>query len=256
MFCNITTYKFISLDEQVLVSLCKALKRKATSLAIKGTILLGTEGINLFLAAEQASIDAFQAFLKTIPEFDDLQYKYSYSDFIPFQKLFVKVRNEIVTFKQPGIHPEQFTAPHLPPEKLKEWYQQGKDMIVLDTRNTFEYEIGTFENAVHLEIDNFREFPDALQKLPAENKDQAVVTFCTGGIRCEKAAAYLLEQGFKEVYQLQGGILNYFEKCGGDHYQGECFVFDDRVTVNHRLEPCHQASNQSDGVDCLRKIDN
>jgi UPF0176 protein len=238
MFCNIATYKFVSLDELKLPSLCKQLKRVASGLEIKGTILLGTEGINLFLAGAKDSITKFQDHLQTLPEFQDLPYKYSYSNFIPFQKLFVKVRNEIVTFKQLGIAPQEFTAPHLPPEQLKEWFDCDRDMIVLDTRNTFEYDMGTFEQATHLKIDNFREFPEALKNFPESDKDKPIVTFCTGGIRCEKAAAYLLKQGFKEVYQLQGGILNYFERCGGEHYQGDCFVFDDRVALNSRLEPC------------------
>lgn len=235
-YCNIATYKFIALEEEKLPGLCKQLKKTAASYGIKGTILLGTEGINLFLAAEKEGITQFQEYLESITEFQNLQYKYSYSDFVPFEKLFVKVRNEIVTFKQLGISPEQFTAPHLPPQQLKEWLDQNKDIILLDTRNAFEYEIGTFNNAIDLKIDNFREFADALEKFP-KDQNKPIVTFCTGGIRCEKAAAYLLKQGFTEVYQLQGGILNYFEQCGGSHYKGDCFVFDDRIALNTQLEP-------------------
>ncbi len=242
LFCNIAAYKFIALKEDELAALCKRLKKTAAALEIKGTILLGTEGINLFLAAKQEAIDRFQEYLETIPNFQNLPYKYSYSDFIPFHKLFVKVRNEIVTFKQEDIDPQEFTAPYISPEELKNRFSNPDDMVLLDTRNTFEFDMGTFDGAVHLNIDNFREFPDALKKLPESSKEKPVITFCTGGIRCEKAAAYLLVQGFKEVYQLQGGILNYFEHCGGDHYQGDCFVFDDRIAVNSDLEPVEGAT--------------
>lgn len=235
-FCNIATYRFVTIDEQDLPTLRKELKRTAASLEIKGTILIGTEGINLFLAGEHSAIKQFQEYLEAKSKFKGLDYKYSYSDFIPFHKLFVKIRNEIVTFRQEDIHPEEFTAPYITPQQFKEWYNTNHEMLVLDTRNTFEFEMGTFKNAMHLKIDNFREFPKALSQLQT-NKKIPVVTFCTGGIRCEKAAAYLIQQGYSEVYQLQGGILNYFEQCGGEHYKGDCFVFDDRIALNSNLEP-------------------
>lgn len=236
MYSNIASYKFIHLEESKLDNLCKSLKQKGLSNALKGTILLGTEGINLFLAGEEANIKHFQDELAAFSVFSDLTYKYSYSDFIPFTKLIVKVRKEIVTFKQEDIHPEQVTAPYIDPLDLKQWLTEKKDFILLDTRNTFEYEIGTFEEAIHLNIDHFREFSTALEQKKLK-KDKPIVTFCTGGIRCEKAAAYLLKEGYEQVYQLQGGILNYFEQCGGDFYQGDCFVFDDRIKLNSKLEP-------------------
>ena len=120
--------------------------------------------------------------------------------------------------------------------ELKKWYQEKHDMIVLDTRNDFEVKLGTFENAMDLHIEHFREFSDAVDLLPADLKEKPIVTFCTGGIRCEKAAELMLQKGFKNVYQLDGGILNYFEKCGGDFYRGDCFVFDQRVAVNSELK--------------------
>lgn len=237
MYCNIATYKFITLNENELPSLCKRLKKIGTEYSIKGTILLSVEGINLFLASEKTNIEQYQQYLDEYPFFKDLIYKYSYSDFIPFKKLFVKVRKEIVTFKQSHIQPEKFTAPYISPHELKECLDQQQQVTLLDTRNIFEYEVGTFENAIHLNIKNFREFPEALKQSQNLDKNIPVITFCTGGIRCEKAAAYLLEQGFKEVYQLQGGILNYFEHCKDEYFQGNCFVFDDRIAVNSRLEP-------------------
>ncbi|MBA2654836.1 MAG: sulfurtransferase [Gammaproteobacteria bacterium] len=237
-FCNVAAYKFVTLDAAELIALRKKFKQRGTALSIKGTILLSTEGINLFLAGHAADIENFQKLLHSHAFFEDLSYKYSYSRFIPFEKLFVKIRTEIVTFRQPHIQPAIATAPYLSPQDLYNKLQRNDDFLLLDTRNTFEYEMGSFDKATHLNIENFREFPDALHQNDDQlDKNKPVVTFCTGGIRCEKAAAYLLEQGFREVYQLQGGILNYFAECGGEHYTGNCFVFDDRVAINDRLEP-------------------
>jgi UPF0176 protein len=229
-------YYLNSLECGHLKNLCKQIKQVALSQSIKGTVLLSTEGINLFLSGEKDSISYFQSFLKDFSHLNDLVYKYSYSDFVPFKKLCVKIRKEIVTFQQEGISPEKHTAPYLSPDELKNWIDHNKDCILLDTRNAFEYKLGAFINAVHLEINTFRELPDALQQSDLDNT-KPIITYCTGGIRSEKAAAYLLENGFKEVYQLQGGILNYFECCGGQYYQGDCFVFDDRIALNNKLEP-------------------
>lgn len=236
-FCNIATYKFIAIQEERLPGLCKKLKKACSAFELKGTILLSTEGINLFLAGAAESIEKIQGALIEIELFSDLEYKYSYSDFIPFKKLSVKVRHEIVTFKQQGIDPAKDLAPYISPEQLHSWLTENKDVVLLDTRNDFEFAQGTFDNAVQLNIKNFRDFPNALQNNDALPKDKPIVTFCTGGIRCEKAAIYLLKQGFKEVYQLHGGLLNYFEKCNGDYYHGDCFVFDDRIALNCQLEP-------------------
>ena len=130
---------------------------------------------------------------------------------------------------------QQKTGQHLSAHEFKRWYDENKDMIVLDTRNDYEVALGTFKNAMDLNIETFRAFPDAVQELSDEIKDKPVVTFCTGGIRCEKASQYMINQGFKEVYQLDGGILKYFEECGGEHYDGECFVFDKRVSLDSSL---------------------
>lgn len=232
---NIASYRFVSLTAKELPELRNTLKNKCGDLTLKGTILLSTEGINLFLAGSRLSVDAFKNFLDTIPQFQHLTYKESVSTEVPFKKMFVKIKNEIIRMDMPDIQPEKFTAPHMTPEMLKQWYDEGREMVVLDTRNQYEYEIGTFENAVSLQLNHFRNFPKAIKNLPEEAKNKPIITFCTGGIRCEKAAALMIKEGFKEVYQLDGGILNYFEKCGSEHYKGECFVFDDRITLDASL---------------------
>lgn len=232
---NISAYRFVTLAVTQLPELRTNLKNKCNELGLKGTILLGTEGINLYLAGERALIDAFKQFLDAMPAFQQMTFKESLSAEVPFKKMLVKIKKEIIRMDMPNIQPEKFTAPHLSPEELKKWYDEGHDMVVLDTRNDYEYEIGTFENAVKMDLKHFRNFPKALKNLPEEMKNKPVVTFCTGGIRCEKAAALMLQEGFKQVYQLDGGILNYFDKCGGEHYVGECFVFDDRITLDASL---------------------
>lgn len=232
---NIATYRFVTLPTTTLPSLRDTLKKQCADLGLKGTILLSEEGINLFVAGYREAIEAFKTFLDTLPPFQQMTYKESLSATVPFKKLFVKIKKEIIRMDMPDIQPEKFTAPHLAPEQLKQWYDEGKDMVVLDTRNDYEYAIGTFENAVKLDLKHFRNFPEVIENLPEDLKNKPIVTFCTGGIRCEKAAAYMVKQGFKEVYQLDGGILNYFEKCGSEHYEGECFVFDDRITLDANL---------------------
>ncbi len=233
---NIAAYKFVSLKESELPVLRADLKEKALESGIKGTILLSTEGINLFLAGEVEGIETFKQVLASNPHFGQLTYKESLSDEQPFSRMLVRLKKEIISMGCPEIRPESEAAPHLSPEELKEWYLQGKKMVILDTRNDYEVKLGTFDQAVDLNIKSFRDFPKVIENLPEEMKTLPIVTFCTGGIRCEKAAQLMLNRGFRNVYQLDGGILNYFEKVGGDHYHGECFVFDKRVAVNHRLE--------------------
>jgi UPF0176 protein len=232
---NIAAYKFVAMSEEFIRGIRYSLKNKLIELEIKGTILLSPEGINLFLAGTADAINHFKNYLAQWSEFNDLTYKESWSDEKPFSRTLVKIKREIIAFGIDTVDPEKETAPHLDPEEFKTWYEQNKDMIVLDTRNDYEVELGTFKNAIDFDLEHFRDFPNAIKFLPEEAKDKPIVTFCTGGIRCEKAAEYMLQQGFKKVYQLDGGILNYFEKCGGDYYEGECFVFDKRVAVDPKL---------------------
>jgi len=229
---NIASYKFVQLDNPE--ALREDLQTECTDLGIMGTILLGHEGINLILASGRQGIDGFQKMLTRYPEFNDMQFKESFSDFIPFSRMAIKVKPEIVTMGVEGVEPENKPAPRISAKELKQWYDKGKEFIILDTRNDYEFQLGTFENSVNFNITNFREFPEAVKKLQAEGKP--IVTFCTGGIRCEKAAPMMLENGFENVYQLDGGILTYFEECGGEHWKGECFVFDDRIALDSDLK--------------------
>src|SRR3990167_7230318 len=233
---NMAGYWFVSIPESQLRQLRIDLKAKADACDLKGTILLSTEGINSFLAGSRDNIDAFVSYLRAIPKFSDIVYKESFTDYQPFNRMLVRLKKEIIPMNNANIIPEKKTAPYISPEELKKWYQEKRDMIMLDTRNDFEVSLGTFENAVDLNIAHFREFSDAVDLLPDGIKEKSIVTFCTGGIRCEKAAELMAQKGFKNVFQLDGGILNYFEKCGGDFYNGECFVFDQRVAVNSALQ--------------------
>jgi UPF0176 protein len=235
-YTNISAYQFIALAEETLPDLQNSLTQMATTHALKGTILLSTEGVNMFLAGEPDRMQAFQQALHAIPAFSSLTYKESLSSYVPFKRLLVRIKKEIITMQHPEIQPEKETAPYLEPATLKAWYAAGKEMLVLDTRNHYEYTVGSFDNAAQVGIENFSDFPAAIAKLPESAKNMPVVTFCTGGIRCEKAAAYLLTQGFTEVWQLKGGILNYFEQCGGEYFQGNCFVFDARRAVDAALK--------------------
>jgi UPF0176 protein len=168
--------------------------------------------------------------------FADIDVKWSWSEFVPFKRMRIKLKKEIVTFRTPGLEPVAAPAPFLSPTELKRWYDEGRDFIIVDTRNDWEYRAGTFENAINPQIDNFCQFPESAEKLEVL-KRKTVVTFCTGGIRCEKAAPLLQRQGFGNVYQLQGGILKYFEQCGGAHWTGNCVVFDDRGALDPQLQP-------------------
>lgn len=230
---NIATYRFVTLTD--LEALRTKLLDAANTAGLKGTILLASEGINLFLAGPTAVLEAFIAEqFESDPRLTGLDLKRSYSDEVPFKRMKVKIKPEIVTFAQ-GINPALNPAPSITPEQFKAWIDAGKDLVILDTRNTFEFKRGAFVGSQQLGNDNFREFAQAIDHAPAEWKNKTVVTFCTGGIRCEKAAPFLQSKGFTDVYQLQGGILRYFELVGKEHYTGDCFVFDERVALNDEL---------------------
>lgn len=230
---NIAAYKFIQVDQ--LQDRRRSLKETCLLLGLKGTILLSREGINLFLAGSRQSIDDFLNHLTADPLFADIAVKESYSDYQPFNRLLVRLKKEIIAFGVEGIDPSKETSPKLSPKQLKQWLDDGKPVTLLDTRNDYEVQLGTFSNATDLKLDHFRNFPQAVRNLPEEVKEKPVVIFCTGGIRCEKAGPLMLREGFREVYQLDGGILKYFEECGGNHWTGECFVFDKRVALDPQL---------------------
>ena len=232
-FTNISTYKFTPLDDLPplrgrLLTLCQARE-------LKGTILLSPEGINVFVAGSRESVDALLAELRILPGLADLAPKESASDTQPFNRMLVKIKKEIIAFGVEGIDPARRPTAKLPARTLKQWLDEGRTITLLDTRNDYEVRMGTFRGAVPAGIGHFREFPKVIEKLPEELKQMPVVMFCTGGIRCEKAGPFLESAGFQNVLQLDGGILKYFEECGGAHYEGECFVFDRRVGVDPEL---------------------
>ncbi len=237
---NISTYKFVPVpDTEALQQRCLD---KALALELKGTMLIAEEGINLFLAGTAAAVRAFVAFLQEDPRFADIQPKESWSATQPFRKMLVKVKREIIRMNHPAIRPSQGRAPSVDARTAKRWLDQGHDdqgrpVVTLDTRNAFEVDYGSFAGALDWRISRFSEFPAAAQAHKASMQDKTVISFCTGGIRCEKAAIYLREMGLDSVYQLEGGILKYFEEVGEAHYQGGCFVFDERESLAPDLSP-------------------
>ena len=238
-FVNLSVYKFTPLGE--LPALRERLLKLTRDAALRGTILLSPEGINLFVAGTRADTEALLAELRAVPGLADLTPKESLSAEQPFNRMLVKIKKEIIAFGVEGIDPAAHPTRKLPARTLKQWLDEGRPITLLDTRNDYEIRLGTFRGAVPANVDHFREFPAAVARLPAELKDQPIVMFCTGGIRCEKAGPFMEREGFKNVHQLDGGILKYFEECGGAHYDGECFVFDRRVGVDPALRETKSA---------------
>ena len=235
---NISAYLFTPLPDAG--ALQPILLERAQALELKGTILLAEEGINLFLAGSAESVRGFVAQLHEDTRFEALAPKESWSDKQPFRKMLVKVKREIIRMDHPTIRPAAGRAPSVDPATLRRWLDQGHDddgreVVTLDTRNAFEVDAGTFDNAIDWRIDKFTEFPPALRAHKSELQDKTVVSFCTGGIRCEKAAILMREEGLPHVYQLEGGILKYFELTDGAHYHGGCFVFDERRVLDTGL---------------------
>jgi UPF0176 protein len=173
--------------------------------------------------------------VRSIPGLADLTPKESASAEQPYNRMLVKIKKEIIAFGVAGIDPARQPAAKLSPRTLKQWLDEGRAITLLDTRNDYEIRLGTFRGAVAAGIDHFRDFPEAVRRLPPAVKDRPIVMFCTGGIRCEKAGPFMAREGY-DVFQLDGGILKYFEECGGAHYDGECFVFDRRVGLDPNLQ--------------------
>jgi UPF0176 protein len=236
---NIAAYKFVTFDDTVAQR--PRFQALCTDLGLKGTILLSPEGINLFLAGTRSAIDQFLAFLRSDTRFADIEVKESLSEKQPFNRMLVRLKREIITMKHPLIKPELGRAPAVEAATLKRWLDQGHDdqgkpVVMMDTRNAFEVDVGTFENTIDYRIEKFSEFPAIVEREKETLNDKTIVTFCTGGIRCEKAAIHMKNIGYDSVYQLEGGILKYFEEVGGAHYQGDCFVFDHRTALNPQLQ--------------------
>ena len=240
---NVAAYHFTSLSDPA--GLAAGLRLAATDAALKGTILVAPEGINLFLAGEDAAVRGLVDALRAQPGFEGLQAKYSHSARVPFARLKVKLKDEIISFRHPQASPLAAgeRAPAVPPRTLARWLQQGgrddhgRPVVLLDTRNEQEVAHGTFAGALTLPIVRFTDLPDALQPHREALRDATVVSFCTGGIRCEKAALWMRQDGMDNVMQLEGGILGYFEQVGGLGYQGRCFVFDERLALDPALQP-------------------
>lgn len=234
-FLNTAAYRFVEIEDPR--ALKSPLLERAGRLGLRGTILLSEEGVNLMLCGTPDAIGGMKATLDLYPAFAGMEYRDSPSGFLPFDRIKVRIRDEIITLGDDEIRPRQFTGPRIEPESLRRWLDEEREFTLLDTRNDYETLLGTFERALTLDIGSFREFPRAVTALDPGARTRPLVMFCTGGVRCEKASALMLKSGFREVYQLDGGILNYFARCGGAHWKGECFVFDQRVGVTPRLAP-------------------
>jgi len=235
---NIAAYLFVSLDG--LPELRAKMLDECNARCLKGTILLTGEGINMFLAGKEEELRGFLDWLRADPRFQPLETKESWSEDQPFKKMLIKLKNEIIRMNHPAIRPEEGRAKFISPKKLQEWLDRGTDdrgrpVVMVDTRNAFEVDYGTFENALHFNIEKFTEFPAAISAHKEKLADKTLVSFCTGGIRCEKSGLYMREIGMEHSYQLEGGILKYFEEVGSAHYKGSCFVFDERESLDPDL---------------------
>ena len=230
---NIAGYRFVDLPDRD--ELREPFKSVCDEVGLLGTILLSHEGINLFLSGGQSSIDLFIEYLEKDSRFIDMPLKVSYSERMSFRRMNVRLKNEIISLGLESIRPSESTGETISPSTFKSWLDEGREIVVLDTRNDYEVRLGTFDGAVNLNLSTFRAFPDAVKKSEID-KNQTVVMFCTGGIRCEKASAVMMQQGWADVRQLEGGILGYFEEVGGEHWNGDCFVFDRRVALDPALE--------------------
>jgi UPF0176 protein len=236
----IAAYRFVEIDD------CQALRDRleadARARGLKGTVLIATEGINLSLAGPDAAIQAWLGALRADPRFSALELKTHHTAKPPFQRLRVKVNPEIIRMNQPTVRPQAGRAPAVDAATLARWLQAGRcdagrEVVMLDTRNGFEVDAGAFEGAIDWRLAKFSDFPAALQAHQAELQGKTVVSYCTGGIRCEKAALWMAEAGVDNVVQLDGGILRYFEQApGAPGWRGDCFVFDERSGLDAALK--------------------
>ena len=241
---NISAYRFVVLHDAE--ALRERIRERAGTAGLKGTVLLAEEGINLFLAGTADSVHGFVAWLRGDARFAALQVKESWSADVPFGRLLVKVKREIIRMNRPAIEPQRERAAAVDAHTLARWLDAGHDdagrpVVTLDTRNAFEVDQGRFAGAIDWRLGKFSDFPDAAQAHRAALAGKTVVSYCTGGIRCEKAALYLREAGVDNVLQLDGGILKYLEETGGRHFEGDCFVFDARERLAADLQPAKAA---------------
>jgi UPF0176 protein len=235
MFLNLASYRFVDLDQ--LPQRRRRIDELGSRIALKGTVLLASEGINLNVCGPQAAIRAWADELRSDPLFATLVFNERRSSAMPFKRWRVRIKNEIITFRRPAIRPQDRRAASVSPAVLERWLDAGRDdegreLVMIDTRNEFEVQAGSFESAIDLKLASFTELPEAVAARRAEWRGRRVVTFCTGGIRCEKAALYLQHEGIDHVVQLEGGVLRYFDTIGGAHWRGELFVFDARGVLS------------------------
>ena len=233
LFLNIAGYKFEPLDN--LDKLIPTFQKKCDELDLRGSIYLSPNGINLSIAGTEQDIDTYITFMEQDERFLNIPLKRTYSETKPFRRMKVRLKKEIISLGRDDINPRELTGDYISPQELYEMYKNNEDVIVLDTRNEYETRVGLFENAVDLQLDTFRDFPKAIEQLPEEYKDKQIIMYCTGGIRCEKASAVMLKAGFTDVKQLEGGVLDYFKETGGKYWNGDCFVFDERVALDTDL---------------------
>ena len=240
---NITGYKFIPITNTK--SLQKLIIKYSTELNLKGTVLISKKGLNFSIAGETESIKSFTEFLCSDKRFSDIDIKTTYNDYQPFRKMLVRIKKEIISMGVDEIDPFISTGDKISPLELQKKLKNNEDVVLLDTRNEYEVRLGTFEQAIDLNLDSFRDFPKKVDILKNELESKEIVMFCTGGVRCEKASALMLKNGFKNVKQIDGGVINYFKETGGAYWRGDCFVFDDRVALDKNLK-------ETDYVLCFR----
>ena len=238
---NIAGYKFEPLDNEI--DLIPIYQQKCDELLLKGTMLISKNGINFSVAGTQKATDSFIDFIEKDNRFLNIPLKVTYSETQPFRRMKVRLKKEIISLGRKDINPREMTGEKISPEALKNILDRKEEVLVLDTRNEYETRVGKFENAIDLNLDTFRDFPKAIKSLPEEYKDKQIVMYCTGGIRCEKASAVMMKAGFADVKQLEGGVLDYFKETGGAYWEGDCFVFDERVALDTEL-------NETDYIYC------
>jgi UPF0176 protein len=240
MYLNLASYLFADLED--LATLRQDILEAGAALSMRGTVLLAPEGINTFVCGLPADARCFAAHLREQPGLEGLVFKESWSDGQSFNRLLVKLKKEIITFRQAGCRPADGRAETVDAPTLAAWLDRGSDddgrpVVMVDTRNAFETQVGLFAGAIDPHLKSFTELPQALERRRDDLAGKRIVTYCTGGIRCEKAALYLDANGFENVVQLEGGVLKYFEEVGARHWQGELFVFDRRVSLKPDLTP-------------------
>jgi UPF0176 protein len=233
-FLNVAGYKFEPLEN--LDSLIPEFQNKCDELGLKGSVYLSPNGINFSIAGTEENVDTYIKFMEEDSRFRDIPLKKTFSETQPFRRMKVRLKKEIISLGRDDINPKELTGDYISPRELLEIYEKKEDVIVLDTRNEYETRVGLFENAIDLQLDTFRDFPSAIETLPEEYKDKQIVMYCTGGIRCEKASAVMMKAGFSDVKQLEGGVLDYFKETGGAYWNGDCFVFDERVALDKELK--------------------